>query len=391
MAFKITRRNWLRSSALIAAGSVIPIHSWANGVSLPDGTSPTGEIEPDLNSFSDFDNPSGLRIRLNANENPYGPSDKAKIALREVIDTSFRYPFSETKELKSMIAEKYGLTPEHVVIGGGSTEILTMAGMAFGLQNGSVISAFPTFRTLLETARRFDCEWIQVLLDENFKHDLAAIKEAVQPDTKLVYICNPNNPTGTLLPPGDLKTFCVETAAHVPVFIDEAYTEFLDDPLKNSVIPLIHDGHDVIIAKTFSKIYGMAGLRVGYALGSPKRIKQLEKYGVSLSIITKTSVEAAKACLGDSDFEHFCRNKNKEARDLTYRIIKEAGYSNYIPSYTSFVMFPINMEGKTFLAQMEKRSVGVRAWHFNDRHWCRVSMGTPEDMNGFGKALKEIS
>ncbi len=391
MAFKITRRNWLRSSAMIAAGSVIPIQSWANGITIPKGTSPTGEIEPDLNSFNDFENPNQLRIRLNANENPYGPSDNAKMALRQAIDTSFRYPFTETKELKSMIAEKYGLTPEHVALGGGSTEILTMAGMAFGLQNGSVISAFPTFRTLLDTARRFDCEWIQVPLDENYKHDLAAIKDAVQPNTRLVYICNPNNPTGTLLTPDDLQNFCIETAARVPVFIDEAYTEFLDDPQKNSVIPLIHNGVDIIVAKTFSKIYGMAGLRVGYALGSPERIKLLEKYGVSLSIITKTSVEAAKACLGDSGFENFCRNKNKEARDLTYRVIKEAGYSMYIPSYTSFVMFPINMEGKSFLTKMEKRGVGVRAWQFNDRYWCRVSIGTLEDMKGFGEILKEIS
>ncbi|MCH8232078.1 MAG: histidinol-phosphate aminotransferase family protein [Bacteroidetes bacterium] len=391
MAFKITRRNWLRSSAMIAAGSVIPIQSWANGITLPEGTSPTGEIEPDLNSFSDFDNPNGLRIRLNANENPYGPSDKAKMALREVIDTSFRYPFAETKELKSMIAEKFGLTSEHVALGGGSTEILTMAGMAFGLQNGSVISAFPTFRTLLDTARRFDCEWIQVPLDENFTHDLAEIADAIQPNTRLIYICNPNNPTGTLLSPDDLQKFCIETATRVPVFIDEAYTEFLDDPQKNSVIPLIHDGHDIIVAKTFSKIYGMAGLRVGFALGSPERIKQLEKYGVSLSIISKTSVEAAKACFGDTGFEIFCKKKNKEARDYTYQAINEAGYSMYIPSHASFIMFPINMEGKTFLTKMEKRGVGVRAWQFNDRYWCRVSMGTLEDMKGFGEILKEIS
>ncbi len=385
MGFKITRRNWLKSSSVIAAGSLIPATSWAE--SLPYKKE-TGEIGPDLNTFN---NASEITVRLNSNENPYGPTENAKNALRNVADTSFQYPFAEVSELKAQIAAKYNFTTEEVTLGGGSTEILNMAGLAFGLQNGAIVSAYPTFETLLRTAKRFDCEWIQVHLDENLLHDLDAIEAAITSNTKLVYIVNPNNPTGTLLNPNDLIEFCKRVSKRVPIFVDEAYTEFLPDPEKNTVIPLIKEGYDIIVAKTFSKVFGMAGLRVGFALASNKRIEQLEKYGVSLSMISKPSVAAAMACLNDDKFVAYSRTKNQESREIGYQVIKDAGYANYTPSHTSFIMFPIQMDGNLFLSKMRDRGVGVRAWHFYDQHWCRVSLGVPEDMLAFGKVLKEIS
>ena len=384
MSFKITRRNWLKSSTAIAAGTFIPATTWASA--LPN-IKETGEIGPDLNSYP---NAAEISVRLNANENPYGPTAKAKEALRNAADTSFRYPFAEVSALKAQIAEKYNLSTEEVTMGGGSTEILNMAGLAFGLQNGAIVSAYPTFETLLRTAKRFDCEWIQVHLDKNLLHDLDAIEAAITSNTKLVYIVNPNNPTGTLLNPDDLIEFCKRVSKRVPIFVDEAYTEFLPDPEKNTVIPLIKEGFDIIVAKTFSKVFGMAGLRVGFALASKERIDQLEQYGVSLSILSKPSVAAAEACLHDDKFVAFSRTKNQESKEITYEILKEAGYASYIPSYTSFIMFPIEMEGNQFLSKMRKRRVGVRAWHFYDQHWCRVSLGVPEDMRVFGQALKEI-
>jgi len=389
MAFKITRRNWLRASATITAGSLLPTVSWSMDSSR--FIRPTGEINPNLNAFDDYADANGLRVRLNANENAYGPSKPAKEALQSAIDSSFRYPFSETDELKDQIAAKYHLTTPQVTIGGGSTEILTMAGLAFGLQHGAIVSAYPTFETLFRTAKQFDCEWIQVHLDKDFKHDLAAIENAITKNTKLVYICNPNNPTGTLLDQDMLNDFCKRVSQKVPIFVDEAYTEFLDNPEAHTVIPLINEGYDIIVAKTFSKVYGMAGLRVGYALAPEKRIKQLEKHGVSLSIVTKTSVAAASACLNDEEFVAYSRGKNEESKKIAYRVIEEAGYQSYISSSTSFIMFPIKMEGKSFLSKMEKLGVGVRAWNFDNQNWCRVSLGKPEDMLSFGKALKQIS
>jgi histidinol-phosphate aminotransferase len=175
------------------------------------------------------------------------------------------------------------------------------------------------------------------------------------------------------------------------VFVDEAYTEFLDNPKAHTVIPLVKEGYDIIVAKTFSKVYGMAGLRVGFALAQEKRIKQLEKHGVSLSIVSKTSVAAATACLDDADFIAYSRKKNQESKKVTYQVIKEAGYNSAISSYTSFIMFPIDMDGKLFLSKMEKLGVGVRAWNFDNKNWCRVSLGKPEDMLSFGNALKQIS
>ncbi len=387
MGFKITRRNWLISSATLAAGTVLPTTSWGHSPSVKL----SGEINPDLESYDAKAFSKAITVRLNANENPYGPSDSAKKAMASVVDSSFRYPFAEVDALKSQVASKYGLKSSEVTLGGGSTEILNMAGLAFGLQNGSIVSAYPTFETLLRTAKRFDCEWIQVHLDKDYKHDLKAIEQAITSNTKLVYIVNPNNPTGTLADPTELLDFCKRVSQRVPIFVDEAYTEFLPDPEKNTVIPLIKQGYDIIVAKTFSKVYGMAGLRVGFALAPPKRIEQLEKYGVSLSMVSKISVAAASACLGDEDFIKFSRTKNKESRDLTYQLIQEAGYDNIIPSHTSFIMFPIKMDGSQFLAKMRQNGVGVRAWNFYDQNWCRVSLGVPDDMRSFGKVLKQIS
>ncbi len=389
MGFKITRRNWLKSSAAIAAGTVLPSATWGRG--LPSSIRLSGEINPDLESYDENAFSPEITVRLNANENAYGPANSAKKALSSAINSSFRYPFAEVNELKNQIASKYGLTADEVTIGGGSTEILNMAGLAFGLQNGAIVSAYPTFETLLRTAKRFDCEWIQVHLDKDYRHDLKAIEAAITSNTKLVYIVNPNNPTGTLVDPTELLDFCKRVSKRVPIFIDEAYTEFLPDPDKHTVIPLVKQGYDIIVAKTFSKVYGMAGLRVGFGLAPSKRIKQLEKYGVSLSIVSKPSVAAASACFNDIEFISLSKTKNRESRDLTYELLQEAGYDNYIPSHASFIMFPIKMNGDKFLSKMRENGIGVRAWHFYDQHWCRVSLGVPDDMKSFGKVLKQIS
>lgn len=387
MSSSLSRRNWLKASAMLSAGAVVSLKnvSFALG---KHGLAPTGEIIPDWNSSP---SPSTLKVRLNANENPYGPSEKSKTALKNVIDTSFRYPFAEVDQLKSILAEMAGLTPDHVILGGGSSEILALAGVAYGLQNSSIVSAHPSFEPLMRTAVRFNCEWIQVPLDSNYGLQLDKMAEAVKSNTRLMYICNPNNPTGTILPADDLKAFCRKESSSTPLFIDEAYNDFLDDPEKETMVPLIKEGHDVIVARTFSKIHGFAGLRVGWAYAQPKRVKELEKYQTGLSTITMTSVHAAMASLKDIEFQAYCKKKNTEVREYTYTAIKDAGYESYVPSYTSFIMFPINMDGQAFLKRMEDQGVGVLAWYFNNQNWCRVSIGTMEEMQIFGQALKKIS
>lgn len=347
--------------------------------------SPTGEVSPDLMAWRYDD----ITVRLNANENVYGPSDAAKKAIQKQITSSFRYPFAEVRALKSKIAAKHNVSDTQVTLGGGSTEILNMAGLAYGLQGGAIVSAFPTFETLLRTAKRFDCEWIQVPVDKEYKHNLAAMEAAITPSTRLMYVVNPNNPTGSLLDPKELRAFCKRVSKQVPVFIDEAYTEFLSDPKKHTMEDLVNEGYDVTIAKTFSKVYGMAGLRVGYAIGPKTRIEQLDRYGLSLSMISKPSIAAASACFDDQEFIKFSAAKNAVSKEITYKLLKEAGYS-YIPSSTSFIMFPIRTDGSSFLRKMRARGVGVRSWYFNSQHWCRVSLGSPEDMRAFGKALVEI-
>jgi len=387
MSNSFSRRNWLKASALLSAGAIVSLRNIAFAVNEP-GIAPTGEIIPDLNNDSSVQE---LAVRLNANENPYGPSEKAKDALRSVVDTSFRYPFKEVRQLKQILADRVGLTPEHVLLGGGSTEILTIAGLAFGLQHGSIISAHPSFETLMRTADAFDCEWIQVPLDSSYTVDLRKMEAAIKPDTRMMYLCNPNNPTGTILPSEQHKAFCRNISSKIPLFIDEAYNDFLDQPDSETIIPLIKEGHDVIVARTFSKIHGFAGLRVGWAYAQPARVRELEKYQPRLSTITMTSVQAAMASLKDLEFQLYCKKMNAEARAYTYKAIATAGYDSFINSNTSFIMFPIKMDGNEFINKMIAEGVGIRAWNFNNQNWCRVSLGTLEEMKLFGAALKKIS
>ncbi|RMG25704.1 MAG: histidinol-phosphate aminotransferase family protein [Bacteroidetes bacterium] len=380
MSTKLKRRAWLKSSMLLTAGLALggaPVA--ASGLKNPF----TGEVViPETGKT--------VPVRLNANENPFGPSRKARKALIEAVATSNRYPFELQNKLKQMIAAAEGVTADHIFLGAGSSAILTMAGIAYGLQKGAILSAYPTFQTLMDTATYFDCEWEQVPLTADHKHDLDALAARIHPNTRLLYLCNPNNPTGTLLDATDLRNFCASASEQVPVFVDEAYCEFLDQPEANSMTSLVREGKQVIIAKTFSKIYGMAGLRVGYGIARPDIAKELAKYGPRLVPVSTTSLQAAMASYGDQEFIAHCRNKNAESRKYLYEFLRQKGIG-YVPSHTSFVLFPIEMEPAAYLRDMRTAGVAVRSWSFSGKHWCRVSMGTMQDMEAFARAFEQVT
>jgi histidinol-phosphate aminotransferase len=380
---KNSRREWLKSAALLAAGLSTANFTLSKPSQNPVYNPYTGEWMLQLPE-------QPLKARLMYNENPYGPSEKALKALKDVLGESSRYAFSKANELKEMIAQKEGLTADHIFISAGSLEFLALTGLAYGLNGGNIISAYPTFQSLMDTAAGFNCEWKRIAVDKNYKHDLGAMENAIDDSTKLMYICNPNNPTGTLLDTATLAEFCKQVARRIPVFVDEAYTEFHPDPESISVKNLVKEGHNVIIAKTFSKIHGFAGLRVGYALAQPAMVKKIEAFRLQMTTMTGPSIAAAMASYEDQQFMDFCRTKNTEVRELTYSILKDLGYE-FVKSNTSFMIFPINTEPKTFLKAMRDQGVGVRSWTFHGKDWCRVSMGTKEEMEIFGNALKMVS
>ncbi|MFT6370481.1 MAG: histidinol-phosphate aminotransferase [Maribacter sp.] len=205
----------------------------------------------------------------------------------------------------------------------------------------------------------------------------------------MVYICNPNNPTGSITEHEALLDFCSRVSEKVPIFVDEAYLGFLGEGLKKSMVSLINEGKNVMIARTFSKIQGMAGLRVGYMVAQPETLGIIQKITRGGMGISLPSVHAAMASMDDTEFKNKTITLNKACREYVYENLTRMGFE-YVPSSTSFIIFPIEMQGKAFLEQMTTEGVGVRAFEIYGKNWCRVSMGTMDEMKLFTAALGKV-
>jgi histidinol-phosphate aminotransferase len=342
-----------------------------------------------------------MKARLLANENPFGPCKKAKDALITEIDDSFRYGFEKKGEFAAMIAKDFGLTemdergwggprPMQVMLGAGSTELLLAASVVYGQNGGRILSAEPTYMSLVRTAQNVGAEWDTVPLTKDYKHDLNAMADAVSDKHSLVYICNPNNPTGTSVDPEELREFCKVVSKKKPIFIDEAYIDYTPDPVKYSMADLVAEGYNVIVTRTFSKLHAFAGLRIGYTLAQPDVITEMSKFSNGDGNISSPSMAAAIASYKDVEYHKYAREMNEKSKQFLYKTLEDAGYE-YVPSDTNFVLFPVRLDSERFRAEMMKRGVGVRSWSFGNQEWCRVSIGTMQDMEYFAGAFNEIS
>jgi histidinol-phosphate aminotransferase len=334
--------------------------------------------------------PPDIKARLSANENPFGPSPKAKKAIEEAINTSYRYAFGASRDLVTKIAAYEGIQPGQVLMAAGSSPLLLAAAMYFSKDGGNIITGDPSYQDLPEKAAQFKAQLIKVPLTADYKLDLVAMEKSITADTKLIYLCNPNNPTATVLDTAELKAFCERVSAKVPIFIDEAYIDYLDDPKGASMMEAVRKGQNVIIARTFSKLYGFAGLRVGYAVGSQTMVRALNQYTTGGMAISATSAQAAVATYQDMEYLSEAKAKTVASRQFLYDLLTKEGYT-YIPSSANFVMFPLKMESRKFGEEMMKRGVSIRTWRFANKEWCRISIGTMEEMQEFAKAFKEIS
>ncbi|RUA13933.1 MAG: histidinol phosphate aminotransferase, partial [Flavobacteriia bacterium] len=386
----INRRDWIRKSMLTAGGAMaLPYFGIAETPRTPLQLDVKGnavyspffkEFLPDVNAPM-----PALAAKLNANENPYGPSPMALEAFKNSAAGGNRYAWKELFQLVDKIADFEGVESKNIMMGPGSSDLLEKTAMVFFMNGGNVVSADPAYMSLIQVAKSVGATWKPVPLKADWSHDLKAMEEAIDDDTKLVYICNPNNPTGTMTEHQELVDFCSRVSEKVPVFVDEAYLWFLDDGAKKSMVSLVNEGKDVIIARTFSKIHGMAGLRVGYIVAQEatlNRLQNITRGGMGISL---PSVYAAMAAMDDAAFIEKSRTLNAECREYVYKSLAEKGF-DYVPSHTSFLIFPIEMEGKAFLDKMTEQKVGVRAFQFMDKNWCRVSMGTMDEMKMFTAA-----
>jgi len=394
MKTKVNRRDWLKKGALTAAGVMAaPYLSYGAFPTQPITLDAEGNI-PYTPFFKEYlpyapTEPVELMAKLNANENPYGPSPMAVAAMQKYAPDGNRYAWKELYQLMDKIALEEGVKQENVMMGPGSSDLLEKTAMVFFQNGGNIVSADPAYMSLIKVAEATGATWKPVKLKDDWSHDLAGMEAAIDEETKLVYICNPNNPTGSMTNHEELLDFCSRVSEKVPIFVDEAYLGFLEDGAKKSMVSLINKGKNVMIARTFSKIQGMAGLRVGYVVAQPETLNIIAKITRGGMGISLPSVHAAMASMYDVEFNDKSRALNKECREYVYETLERLGF-DYVPSSTSFIIFPIQKNGKEFLEEMTALGVGVRAFDIYNKNWCRVSMGTMEEMKLFTAALEKV-
>jgi histidinol-phosphate aminotransferase len=391
----INRRSLLKSSLMTISGLALAPHISMGafaGSSFKVDSKNRLYYSPLLREhfLDERPNVSAMMARLNANENPYGPPESTKKAVMDAVSGGNRYSWKELATLVDKIAKKEGVSTDHIMMGPGSSDLLEKIALVLFMKGGNVVSADPTYMSLIRVAEAVGATWKAIPCKSDWSHDLAAMEKAIDKDTKMVYICNPNNPVGSITAGKDLLDFCSRVSEKVPIFVDEAYLELAEGNGTESMVSLLSKNKNVIIARTFSKIMGMAGLRVGYAVAQPKFLDSIQKITRGGMGISHTSVLGAIASFDDAEFQANTKKMNTECKQYVYDNLTKMNYK-YIPSYTNFIIFPIAMNGKDFLTKMTAKGIMVRAFDIQNKSWCRVSMGTMDEMKMFIKALGEVS
>lgn len=326
-------------------------------------------------------------IQLNANENPYGPYKRVRNVITNTLDDACRYPFRNLPSLVQMIAEKEGLSKDHIVVSGGSNEGLTAAGLIYGKDGGEIIAADPTYQTLIRYAKTFGAYIHRVPVNDKMELDLDQMAKRITSKTRLIYICNPNNPTGTIIEKNKLRDFCSSFDDEAVIFSDEAYYDFITEPDYPSMVEMVKEGRNIIVSKTFSKVFGLAGLRIGYLIARPDIAKRLKT-----GIMAKTNIlaiEAAKEALKDNDFYKFSIANNKKAKDHIYNTLNDLNLE-YIKSHTNFVFFKTGRHIDEMIELMKKENIQIGRPFPPMYNWARISTGTMEEMDLFSEALKKV-
>jgi histidinol-phosphate aminotransferase len=324
--------------------------------------------------------------RLCYNENPLGPAPSAIAALIDQATMAHRYHDWFAESLRSRLATFHQVSSSQVICGGGATEILRLCAMAFTQSGRNIIAPYPAYTQFMGDAQLFGSNVIYTDLDDSYRVDLQAVLDEVDFNTTCICITNPNNPTGTVVNPADLVDFVNELPSGVVTLIDEAYYEYINDSQYPSAIEMVQQGKNVIVIKTFSKIYGLAGARIGYAVGPTSRINELKSYQY-FATVSRPSLEAAKAALNDNLHVEDTVNLAAYCQNFCRREFEEIGLPN-IPSTTNFFMVDVE-DGDVMRSLLASRGIYVRSGWGMHRH-IRVSCGLYDEMQDFIQALREI-
>lgn len=324
-------------------------------------------------------------VLLDGNENPYGPSPMAREAILESIPLAPRYADSAVEHLVGLLAAEHRVPVAQILVGTGSGELLKMAGLyASRGAGGELVAAVPTYEELPGFAAKLGLTVRGVPVDATHRHDPAAMRAAIGPATRAVYVCNPNNPTGTLVARAALEPFIRSVPTTTLVVVDEAYIHLADDPVGSSVASLVGECPNLVVLRTFSKIHGLAGLRVGYGITSPSLAAGLANY--ALTYPNAVGIAAATASLADHEFLSTTRTALLADRARIEAAIDKAGLARAV-SQGNFVFFDTGRSLKLFQDAMLARGIKVgRRFDGYDR-WARVTVGTQPEVDRFLAAL----
>lgn len=313
-------------------------------------------------------------LKLASNENQYGCSPKALEAMGKTVAKANIYPDPFCMGLRRKLGRKYGFddSGDNVIISAGASGILLLLGEVFVCDGDEVVFCDPTFGAYASAATRNNGKAVACPLTPDQKFDLEAMKAAVTDRTKLVFICNPNNPTGTAVDSSELRAFIRSMPKHVITVVDEAYIEFATDPAVESMISEIDEDTNLIVVRTFSKIYGLAGERIGYSLMNKKLHAILQK-ATSVFVVGRTSLAGAMAALDDDSFLASTRAGIREGREYLTRELTALGWKVW-ESHTNFLYADSRLDTKALAAELEKKGLIIRG----NFRYSRITVGTME-------------
>jgi histidinol-phosphate aminotransferase len=364
----ISRRAFSRMTMLLTAGAALPFY---NEMALAQ-LSKIGPLPPDA-------------VKINANENPLGPCREAAEAIAKVIAKGGRYMYEETDTFAQTLADLEGLDPEYVLPSAGSSDPLHRTVLAYTGKDRPFITADPGYEAGARAAKFMGAKVIKVPLTQSHAHDAQAmVKAAQEHKAGLIYICNPNNPTGTITPRADLEFIVKNKPEETIVLIDEAYIHFSEEPFSTDLVAM---DKDVIILRTFSKLYGMAGLRAGAAIGRPDLIGKLRNYGAGA--LPMTAMIGATASLNSKTVVPERRKIVKDIREDVFAYMQKNNFT-FVPSVSNCFMFDTKMPARKMINALRKEKVYIgRVWPMWPTY-ARVTIGTREEMAKFKTALVKV-
>ncbi|MFD2130011.1 histidinol-phosphate transaminase [Pseudogracilibacillus auburnensis] len=327
--------------------------------------------------------------RLASNENPLGPSLKAQEAIQNAMTSSHLYPDASAKKLRQRLATLYHVHPDEVLTGNGADNVISLVISAYVNEGDEVLYCSPTFPAYRSATLLMGGKPVELPLTVDWTFDLEALKQNITERTKLIFICNPNNPTGTIVDSESLEQFIKAVPKHVTVVLDEAYIEYVHKENYKTGIDFFKDGYPIITIRTFSKFYSLAGLRVGYAIASEERLQPILRLREPFAC-NRIAIEAAMATLDDTDFtkRHFDMNE-AEKHSLKEELTK-LGFTVY-PSSTNFLFVHVKRDAKVIFDALLQKGIIIRPckpWGYDE--YVRISIGTKEQNDLLIDTLKTM-